>query len=723
MTGIVIDQLKGSETIRHLTCLFFVLILISTQASGMAVSAVSSNGAASTDMSTSYESPMNGFVEHDLLLSPADGLISNHQYGTGGTEKKVTMKDASGNTAQSHFKIVSGTGTQYWSEFRPASSGTGTAQTEMWLVAKNAKSIDAYSKASNKAGTNYAQSSASIASTTLSASLDYYTKASAGSSSYYTLQLASSGKGNNAPANAVTPTGSPSVPTLANGAYGSSITFMEASSYGTRSSNVGLKEAKSASTGDYVALTGYEGIASASATSVSASHTVTSGSANSINIYGTAKDSSGTYNVNTQINGISGGKATFQGLIETASAGTTTQVTQKEHVHGSFSSTAKGTRTIPATSRTITRKSDYGTEYDLTLAAKKTTSGPSVSGIVGYYVNPTLKIQGAVNAAQSGDAINVASGTYKENVQIDKSLTVNGAGLTKTIVDGNKKGSVFYIGKSNQKADVTLSGMTIQGGSGTKLSIFGGGEPKLCGGGILNNGQLTVNGCYISHNTADYGGGICNTYSNKATIKGSSILENKASTNGGGIYSDGTVILTGSTVSKNAAAYGGGIVNDATISVLSIASSTISENTASSIGGICNYGTMDITGSTISGNSGGGISQLWGKAKVMDSTISGNSADFGGGIYVCGGSLFVGGKTQITNNLARLGYGGGVYFSSSSGSVTFSGTEAAIKNNKAYSPSSELSWYQGWGVYLYSGTPTTAGGFKPSNQVTGNTHT
>ncbi len=169
-----------------------------------------------------------------------------------------------------------------------------------------------------------------------------------------------------------------------------SIICTATASYGTaRSASVGLEEYKGASAGDYVTLSEYYGKAVTTDTSVLAAQTATGGEANSIKIYGAAKDSSGTYKVDTPITGISGGKGTFQGLSETSVAGTTTGVLQEEHVHGAFTSTAAYApkRMIK---KTKTRTSAYGTEYDIKMNSGK---GSSPTGYLGYYLTPGMKIQ------------------------------------------------------------------------------------------------------------------------------------------------------------------------------------------------------------------------------------------------------------------------------------------------------------------------------------------
>ena len=228
-----------------------------------------------------------------------------------------------------------------------------------------------------------------------------------------------------------------------------------------------------------------------------------------------------------------------------------------------------------------------------------TIGSPTITGKGAFYVDAKKneQIQSAVDAALDTDVVNVAAGTYKENVKIDKSLTVNGAGSYSTIVDGNKLCSVITIGATNSNIDVTLSGLGITGGTGTQVGYF------TNGGGVFNSGRTVIKNSRIFANSATYGGGVENW---------------------------GTAAISGSTISGNAA-FGCGA-------------------------GVENWGTATISGSTISGNSGkntsgyatsgGGISN-WGTATITSSTISGNSATWGGGVWNYGTAIIKKGDSHL----------------------------------------------------------------------------
>jgi len=239
--------------------------------------------------------------------------------------------------------------------------------------------------------------------------------------------------------------------------------------------------------------------------------------------------------ISTTVTGKVTGSTTVTGEVtgyaDSATKTATSSVTQQDsHILGTFTSTVatdKGTiiKTTP----------QYGDEYDLNMLAKK---GSNPIGTLGLYADPRWTIQGAVDAALSGDIINVKPGIYNENVVVYKSVTIDGAGVDKTIVNGDTNGdtvgdgSVFTIGD----ATVTLSDMTITNGK----AQYGAGIY------IYNEGTLNLKNILISHNTIENyyggGGGIFNEHGTVNMYAGSSITDNAATMNGGGIYEqfDGT---------------------------------------------------------------------------------------------------------------------------------------------------------------------------------------
>jgi predicted outer membrane repeat protein len=407
-----------------------------------------------------------------------------------------------------------------------------------------------------------------------------------------------------------------------------------------------------------------------------------------------------------------------------------------------------------------------------TINGADSTQGVSTPD--GTTIMATGSIRAALDNAIPGATISLLPKTYYEIVQVPISLNIIGAGSGSTIVDGQQLGSVFIIpsGVTVGLADMTIqNGMTQSGGgiynAGT-LTVKGckitGNTAYNDGGGVCNYGTATVTGSTISGNLAYYnGGGICNedvatvivtdsTISGNAnwedgsgiwnggtaTVTDSTISGNTAYRgDGGGFYNQGDIVpglatISDSTISGNFAYYGGGICN---VGIATVTSSTIYGNTAYyDGGGVCNYGTATVTGSTISGNTaernGGGFfnSGTGAELSLSNSLITGNTAySDGGGIYNTNGgsynpnsnsSLVVGETTQITNNQATTGYGGGIY--SDAGSVTFDGKNVGVKYNKAHLPATGSSWYQGWGVYLTSEVPITKNGFYSATQVTGN---
>jgi hypothetical protein len=187
----------------------------------------------------------------------------------------------------------------------------------------------------------------------------------------------------------------------------------------------------------------------------------------------------------------------------------------------------------------------------------------------------------------------------------------------------------FRIFTVDTGAEVTISGLTISGGH----------EFFIAGGGIKNAGTLTLTDCTLSGNSSFLvGGGIDN--SGTLTLTDATLSGNSGRGGGGGIANDGgTVTVTNSTLNGNGA-FGGGGLGDGFG------------------GGIVNSGTVTLTNSTLSGNSatvgGGGIANDGGTVTLTDATLSGNAPVLGG----AGGIANDGGTVTALNSIFSNPVGG-----------------------------------------------------------------
>ncbi|MDX2042660.1 MAG: choice-of-anchor Q domain-containing protein [Acidobacteriota bacterium] len=215
---------------------------------------------------------------------------------------------------------------------------------------------------------------------------------------------------------------------------------------------------------------------------------------------------------------------------------------------------------------------------------------------------------------------------------INEGLTITGPGAHLVNIR-RATGGNYRIFTISSGVTATISGLTISNGNA------GTGD----GGGILNDGTLTIANCHITGNTAVGGGGISNTLGNLLTLTQSTVSGNTAtgSSTGGGIASFGGTTIANSTISGNIVTgsnggNGGGLR-------LSSAGATITSST--------------ITNNSAAGaNSAGGLRDNLAPVNIRNSILAGNVSNTtvpdvsfaGGGDLQSGGYNLIGNRGTLT---------------------------------------------------------------------------
>ncbi len=339
------------------------------------------------------------------------------------------------------------------------------------------------------------------------------------------------------------------------------------------------------------------------------------------------------------------------------------------------------------------------------------------SAIAAANFDAILGVTDTINFAPSlsGSTLTLTQGVLKLTVVDNATTTIEGGG--EITVSGNNTSQVFLV---DIGAQAILSGLTIEDGNpgsgnngggidndGT-LTVMGdtiSGNAAASGAGIENSGTLTLSSSTVSGNTAsgsgggidntrtlmvdsstlsgnnagNLGGGIDNELGGVLTVSSSTLSGNSAGSSGGGIDNNAMLTVSSSTLSGNRAGIGAGIENSATVTVTA---STFSNNSATEYGGgidshaTSGGATVTVSNSTFFGNSansGGGIdNELGSSLTVSDSTISGNSAGYAGGTSVAGA-----GSPALENATG----GGGI---TSAGTLTLVNSIVAGNNFPSY---------------------------------------
>ena len=353
------------------------------------------------------------------------------------------------------------------------------------------------------------------------------------------------------------------------------------------------------------------------------------------------------------------------------------------------------------------------------------------------------------------------------NVGGASGLTISGAGPTATVIDATGLGDrVLSIGNT---ATVALIGLTVTGGhasdgspgsagsaaTGTSNGGAGGqGFPGEDGGGIFNDGSLTLTDVAVTGNHAGDGGpggaGGCSCAGGGTTGgSGGNGGSGNAGGTGGGIFNNaGTLTLDRSTISGNSAGNGGaggaggeasyqpghsgaggaggagpedggGLSNDSGTVV--VTASTIASNHAGAggAGGAGPPGEFTASGGNGgnggNGSWGGGISSVGGSLSVTNSTVTADTAGAGGN----GGQGGEGGNTGNGGNGGsggNAGDGGGVRVTSGASVLL----QSTVANDAPGTPGAGASGGladAGNGTSGTSGTGGSAGGAGAGGEI------
>jgi len=265
-------------------------------------------------------------------------------------------------------------------------------------------------------------------------------------------------------------------------------------------------------------------------------------------------------------------------------------------------------------------------------------------------------IQDGINAVAASGTVYVAAGTYNENVTIDKSLTLTGAGTsTVSVNSGNSSSYVFDVNAS----DVNISGFTISG-AGSSAGIY---LDEVDGCDISDN-YLTDNKYGIWLFYADDNTLTSNTANENNQIgfflvgsTGNELTTNSANSNANGFrlqVSSNENTLTGNTANSNNRG-----IHILHSSSNTFTDNTISENTSDGFYLQNNSDNNEITGNTINENGGAGIYLDSGTGNsIQNNTIANNGLMLPGtGIHV----MYALGNSAHNNKILNDGQDKGVY--------------------------------------------------------------
>ena len=288
----------------------------------------------------------------------------------------------------------------------------------------------------------------------------------------------------------------------------------------------------------------------------------------------------------------------------------------------------------------------------------------------------TLLITSGADITLTGPHSLIANGNFPA-ITVQGTFTLDGLLITRqpSAPNANSRGVlvnsgghlIFLSGQISGHAATSGGGINNNGTVTMKGGIISNNTVPGSGGGVNNNGTFTMTGGSIeNHTTTGHAAGVHNSAGATFNLDGGHIVNNHANANGAGVFNNGTFNMTAGSISHNTSNHGmsawGGTGVRVNQGTFTMSGGEISHNTAFNGhgGGVESSGTFIMTGGYITQNhahgNAGGIGAA-GNTFLTSDVISHNTATQQGGGISTNSPLVIGAGMRIEYNTALLGGG------------------------------------------------------------------